>query len=201
VTDSLCGECGDHFRATTRGLENLGADVRLDNRLVRGLDYYTKTAYEILSGDLGAQNAVCGGGRYDNLAESVGGPHVPGVGFASGIERIVLTMEAQGAYMGKEPSTDVFVVAAGQDTEYEAAKVAHELRANGISSDMDFMGRSMKSQMKQASQAGVDFVCVIGTDEISSGTVTAKKMKDGHQESTPRGEIAEKIRKWKGELE
>ena len=197
VIESLCDECGEHFKAVTRGLENLGASVRVDNRLVRGLDYYTKTAYEILSGNLGAQNAVCGGGRYDNLAEAIGGPHMPGVGFASGIERIVMTMEAQGAYMGREPSTDVYVVTAGSGGEYEAALLAHELRAGGLSSCMDFMGRSMKAQMKGASQAGAKFVCIIGGDEIASGTVTVKDMGKGTQEAVPRGGAAEKIKLWK----
>ncbi|MDR0764022.1 MAG: histidine--tRNA ligase [Synergistaceae bacterium] len=193
VTDSLCGECGAHFRAVTRGLENLGADIRLDNRLVRGLDYYTKTAYEILSGDLGAQNAVCGGGRYDNLAESIGGPSVPGVGFASGIERIVITMEAQGAYMGREPAPRVYVVTSGQGAENEALSLAHDLRSRGVSADLDFMGRSMKSQMKIASQAGAKFVCILGEDEISSGTVAVKNMSDGTQETSPRAAALEKL--------
>jgi len=197
VIESLCGECGEHFVAVMRGLESLGASVRVDNRLVRGLDYYTKTAYEILSGDLGAQNAVCGGGRYDNLAEAIGGPHVPGVGFASGIERIVLTMEAQGAYMGREPHACVYVVTTGPGCECDAGMLAHELRAGGLSADMDFMGRSMKAQMKAASQAGAKFVCIIGGEEIASGTVTIKDMGTGAQETALRGDIKEKIKLWK----
>jgi histidyl-tRNA synthetase len=199
VIDSLCDECGVHFKSVMRGLERLGADVRIDNRLVRGLDYYTKTAYEILSGDLGAQNAVCGGGRYDNLAEAIGGPHVPGVGFASGVERIVITMEAQGAHMGNEPAADVFIVSTGPDGDYEAASLAHELRTKGVSADMDFMGRSMKAQMKQASQSRARFACIIGEDEMFSGTVIAKKMSDGSQEAAPRDRVAEKIKSWKEE--
>lgn len=195
VTDSLCDECGAHFKAVTRGLENLGADIKLDNRLVRGLDYYTKTAYEILSGDLGAQNAVCGGGRYDNLAESIGGPSVPGVGFASGIERIVITMEAQGAYMGREPAPSVYVVTSGQAAEGEAISLAHDLRARGVSADLDFMGRSMKAQMKTASQTGAKFVCILGEDEIASGAVTVKDMNDGTQETAPRAAVLEKLEK------
>jgi histidyl-tRNA synthetase len=197
VVESLCGECGEHFSEVRRGLESLGASVQTENRLVRGLDYYTKTAYEILSGDLGAQNAVCGGGRYDNLAEAIGGPYVPSVGFASGIERIVMTMEAQGAYMGREPSADVYVVTAEPGRECEAGVLAHELRRDGLSADMDFMGRSMKAQMKGASQAGARFVCIIGGEEITSGTVTIKEMSTGTQETAPRGGAAEKIKKWK----
>ena len=197
MIESLCEECGVHFAAVRRGLESLVASVCVDNRLVRGLDYYTKTAYEILSGDLGAQNAVCGGGRYDNLAEAIGGPHVPGVGFASGIERIVLTMEAQSAYMGREPAVDVYVVTAGPGAEYEAYTLVHELRADGLSADVDFMGRSIKSQMKTAAQAGAKFVCIIGDEEISSGTVSIKDMSDGTQDTAPRGRIKEKIKQWK----
>jgi histidyl-tRNA synthetase len=193
VTDSLCDECGAHFKAVIRGLENLGADIKLDNKLVRGLDYYTKTAYEILSGDLGAQNAVCGGGRYDNLAESIGGPHVPGVGFASGIDRIILTMEAQGAYMGRVPTLCVYIVTSGQNAENEAALLAHDLRARGVSADLDFMGRSMKAQMKTASQAGAKLACILGEDEIASGAVTVKDMSDGTQETAPRAAAVEKI--------
>jgi histidyl-tRNA synthetase len=199
VTDSLCGECGEHFRSVARGLAKLGANVRLDNKLVRGLDYYTKTAYEILSGDLGAQNAVCGGGRYDNLAEAIGGPGVPGVGFASGIERIVITMEAQGAFMGDEPKTEAFVISTAGG-EYEASLLAHELRAKGVSSDMDFTGRSIKAQMKYASQRGAEFVCIIGEDEMSSGSATVKNMADGNQETTPRDLAAAKILSWKEAL-
>ena len=199
VIESLCNECREHFTAVKCGLERLGASVQLDNRLVRGLDYYTKTAYEILSGDLGAQNAICGGGRYDNLAEAIGGPSVPGVGFASGIERIVMTMKAQGAYMGREPSIDVYVVTVGPGGEFEAAMLAHELRAGGMSVDMDFMGHSMKTQMKGASQAGVKFACIIGDEEIDSGTLTIKDMETGIQETVPRGDAAEKIKLWKEE--
>jgi histidyl-tRNA synthetase len=199
VIDSLCGECGEHFRSVTLGLAKLGANVRLDSKLVRGLDYYTKTAYEILSGDLGAQNAVCGGGRYDNLAEAIGGPGVPGVGFASGIERIVITMEAQGAFMGDEPGTEAFVISTAGG-EYEASLLAHELRAKGVSSDMDFTGRSIKAQMKYASQRGAKFVCIIGEDEMSSGSVTVKNMADGNQETAQRELASAKILSWKEAL-
>jgi histidyl-tRNA synthetase len=199
MTGSLCGECGEHFRTVTRGLEKLGANVTLDNRLVRGLDYYTKTAYEILSGDLGAQNAVCGGGRYDNLAEAIGGPGVPGVGFASGIERIVITMEAQGAFTGDEPGTEAFVISTAGGG-FEASLLTHELRAKGISSDMDFIGRSLKAQMKYASQRGAKFVCIIGEDEISSGSVTVKNMENGLQETAPRDLASDKILSWKEAL-
>jgi len=200
VIDSLCDECGVHFKSVMRGLERLGADVRIDNRLVRGLDYYTKTAYEILSGDLGAQNAVCGGGRYDNLAEAIGGPHVPGVGFASGVERIVITMEAQGANMGHEPETDVCIVTASDDAIMEACALAHELRMSGLAVGSDYTGRGMKAQMKQAASAGARFVCILGGDEIASGVVGVKNMKNGEQVSVPRSGTAAKIALWREEM-
>jgi histidyl-tRNA synthetase len=198
VVDSLCAECREHFDSVVFELGRIGAEVRFDHRLVRGLDYYTKTAYEILSGDLGAQNAVCGGGRYDNLAGAIGGPDAPGVGFASGIERIVITMEAQGAYMGEPPSTDVFVVSATPSARSEAALIAHELRTEGISADMDSMGRSMKAQMKCASQMGVKFACIVGDDELASGTATVKNMTSGEQESVERALLRERIKLLRG---
>ncbi|MDR1481636.1 MAG: histidine--tRNA ligase [Synergistaceae bacterium] len=189
VLDSLCDDCRVHFDTVVTGLSRIGANFRTDNRLVRGLDYYTKTAYEILAGELGAQNAVCGGGRYDNLAEAIGGPNVPGVGFASGIERIVLTMEGQGAYPGERPATDVYVIAVSSDASLEAVSLVHEIRSVGISADMDYMNRALKAQMKQASSVGAKFACIIGSDEMKSGMVGFKNMASGDQELIPRDEV------------
>jgi histidyl-tRNA synthetase len=199
ILDSLCGECRSHFEDVGHGLSKIGADVRLDKGLVRGLDYYTKTAYEILAGELGSQNAVCGGGRYDNLAEAIGGPHVPGVGFASGIERIVITLEGQGAYLGEKPQTEVYVVTASDGLTMEASALAHELRAAKLSADTDYAGRGMKAQMKHASALGAAFVCIIGEDEAASGTVSVKNMSSGEQRSFSRSEAASKLLLWKEE--
>ena len=198
MVDSLCGACREHFDAVTKGLARIGADVRLDNRLVRGLDYYTKTAYEILAGELGSQNAVCGGGRYDNLSEAIGGPHVPGVGFASGIERIVLTMEGQNAYPGDAPHTDVYAITASPEAEMEVASLVHDLRSAGLCADMDFMNRSLKAQMKTASTIGARFVCIVGEEELASGKVGIKDMTTGEQAAVSRGDavldLAEKLK-------
>ncbi len=190
ILDCLCDECRAHFDAVREGLEKIGAVTVLDKRLVRGLDYYTKTAFEIQSGDLGAQNAVCGGGRYDNLAESIGGPHVPGIGFAAGIDRVILTMEAQGCSFGEAPSTQAYVVYADQDCRLEAVKLVHELRSAGISADMDYACRSMKAQMKTASSAA-QYACIIGGNEVEKGVVTLKNLKDASQQEIERGRIAE----------
>ncbi|WP_352401739.1 histidine--tRNA ligase [Synergistes jonesii] len=193
VTDCLCDECREHYERLNRGLEKIGASVVHDKRLVRGLDYYTKTAYEIQSGDLGAQNAVCGGGRYDNLAEAIGGPHVPGVGFASGIERVVLTMEAQGCSFGEKPESKVYVVAAEPSARLDAMVLLRELRMNRISADMDYMGRSMKGQMKAAG-AAAGYACIIGTSEIEKGVVTVKNLKEGAQEELTAEQLINKLK-------
>ena len=195
VTDHLCDECGEHFARLLRGLDRIGAVVRQDKRLVRGLDYYTKTAYEILSGDLGSQNAVCGGGRYDNLAEAIGGPHVPGVGFASGIERVVLTMEAQGCGFGQKPTNMVYVVAAEQTPEVrlEAMNVMHTLRRGRISADMDYMGKSMKAQMKNAASLAC-YACIVGSAEIERGVISLKDLREGTQEELTLESLINKLR-------
>lgn len=193
VTDCLCDECREHYEQLNRGLEKIGAVVIHDNRLVRGLDYYTKTAYEIQSGDLGAQNAVCGGGRYDNLSEAIGGPHVPGVGFASGIERVILTMEAQGCTFGRKPENKVYVVAAEQSVRLEAMALMRTLRCSRISADMDYMGRSMKGQMKAAG-AAAEYACILGTSEIEKGVVTVKNLKDGTQEELTAEQLVNKLK-------
>ncbi len=182
IFESLCDECGDHFKAVTDGLDSLGVTYHIDKRLVRGLDYYTKTAFEVQSGDLGAQNAVCGGGRYDNLAESIGGTHVPGVGFAAGLDRIILTMEQQNCSFGKEPSPSVYVVCTDDEAKPAAVDLLYRLRREGISADMDYMGRGMKAQIKSAVNGGSSFACIIGGNEISRGVVTLKDLGKSLQE-------------------
>jgi len=181
----LCPECKEHFEGLKAGLDALGLHYSIDNRLVRGLDYYTKTASEVLSGELGAQNAVCGGGRYDNLAEAIGGKHTPGVGFAAGLERIVLTMEQQGCSFGKEPALEVFVVAVGDIERKEALKLMHEFRKAGISADMDFNGKSFRAQLKVANQMGAPIVCILGEEELKAGKVSIKDMETGQQVEVP----------------
>lgn len=197
MMDSLCLECRNHIDRVMEGLSRIGADFRVDHRLVRGLDYYTKTAFEILAGELGSQNAICGGGRYDNLAESIGGPHVPGVGFASGIERVVITLEGQGVCLGKEPSVDVYVVTASSEASCEVASLTHELRASGVSADMDYAGRGLKAQMKLASSIGAGCVCIIGPEELDAGTVGIKNMQSGEQIALPREEVVSKVIEWR----
>ena len=192
----LCEECSEHFEMVKKGLEMIGASFRIDNRLVRGLDYYTKTAYEVLSGDLGAQNAVCGGGRYDNLAESIGGPHTPGVGFATGVERIVLTMEQQGCSFGEAPNIDVFVISADGSSRKEAVTALYDIRRAGISADIDYTGRSFKAQFKAAGSSGAVFACILGPEEVASGQVTLKDLRTAEQKSVRRAELTDFLKTW-----
>lgn len=181
VYDTLCSECRDHFDTVKSGLDGIGAVYRLDKRLVRGLDYYTKTAYEVLSGALGSQNAVCGGGRYDNLAEAIGGPRVPGVGFAAGVDRILMVMEQQRCSFGIEPSLDVYGVALDDISRKSVLRLMDLLRRSGISADMDYGNRSMKAQMKTASSRKARFACILGENELVRDTVTVKELDTGEQ--------------------
>lgn len=193
IMESLCTECDEHFVKLNKGLEKIGAVVKHDKRLVRGLDYYTKTAFEILSGDLGSQNAVCGGGRYDNLAEAIGGTHVPSVGFAAGIERVVLTMEAQGCSFGEEPSSKVYVVAAEESTRLNAVELLQKLRKSGISADMDYMNRSLRSQMKSAGNIS-KYACIIGSEEVKKGIITVRDLSKGEQEELTVEQLINKLK-------
>ncbi len=199
VYEHLCGECAKHFEEVKAGLTRLGFAYRLNKRLVRGLDYYTKTAYEILSGDLGAQNAVCGGGRYDNLSESIGGPHLTGVGFAAGIDRIILVMEQQEASFGKKPQGEVCVVAQDDVARGAAQILTHRLRMEGISVEQDAgdstrWDRSFKAQMKSAGNSGVKWVCILGAEELANETVALKNMETGEQVVVPQADVAKRIR-------
>jgi histidyl-tRNA synthetase len=209
VYEHLCEECASHFEEVKAGLTRLGFTYRLDKKLVRGLDYYTKTAYEILSGDLGAQNAVCGGGRYDNLSESIGGPHLPGVGFAAGFDRVVLVMEQQGASFGNHPKPVAYVVAqddggACPEARHAAQVLTHKLRMEGIAAEQDagdsvkWEGRSFKAQMKSASSAGAAYACILGPEELAKKSVAVKNMETGEQTVVPLDDVAKHIRKLGG---
>ena len=179
IYDSLCDECREHFAEVRAGLERLGFAYKLNKRLVRGLDYYTKTAYEILSGDLGAQNAVAGGGRYDNLSSAIGGGKIPGVGFACGLDRIMLVMEEQGCTFGKAPEVLVYSVALDDSSRPAVQVLTHELRKNNIAAACDTSGRSFKAQMKSASAC--KFACIIGPDELARNSASIKNLQDGSQ--------------------
>jgi histidyl-tRNA synthetase len=176
ITDRLSPEAAERFARVQDGLSALGIEFNVEPRLVRGLDYYTHTTFEFVSGALdAAQSTIGGGGRYDGLIESLGGPSTPGIGFGSGIERVLLTCDAEGVFPATSGAIDVFVV----DTTGGAAArdLTIELRRAGFSAERAFDGRSMKSQMKSADKSGASFVCIIGDDEAANGTVIIRDLR------------------------
>jgi histidyl-tRNA synthetase len=181
MREYLCDECAEHFQTLLGYLDSLGRPYTLSPRLVRGLDYYTKTVFEVWAEGIGAQNAVCGGGRYDGLAEVLGGPPTPGVGFASGLERIVLTMKHQGIEVPTLPSPQVLIAHMNQQTKLMGLKLAGDLRAAGIGALISFGDRSLKAQLRQADRQGVAYTLIIGEREAEAGQITVRDMAKGEQ--------------------
>lgn len=194
ITDCLCEECADHFAKLKELLTSAGISFTHDPRLVRGLDYYTKTAFEIKYPPLGAQSAVAGGGRYDGLIEEMGGNPTPAVGFATGLERLLLALESQNLLPEKSRSVDAYIVALGEAAQAEGFKLLNGLRQQGLSAAMDFAGRSMKAQMKQANKLGAKYSVILGEDEIAEGVVMLRSMEDSSQAKVPMAQVAEKIK-------
>ena len=190
ITDHLCAGCAGHFATVRELLENLEVDYTLEPRLVRGLDYYTRTAFEFVAEGLGAQDAVGGGGRYDGLAESLGGDPLPGIGFALGVDRIVLARDGHDV----ERRVSVYVVAAGDEAARAGLRLATQLRRAGIGADLDLAGRSMKGQMKQASASGAAWAAILGERELASGTVTLKDLSTSEQQEVDIDRVAELVR-------
>lgn len=181
MTECLCDDCRQHFEELKQLLTVVGVEFQQNPRLVRGLDYYTKTAFEIQYQPLGAQSAVCGGGRYDGLVAECGGADTPGIGFAIGIERVLLALEKQGLLFETDNNLDVFVVVLGKAAQPMAFRLLYELRKRGIKADMDFMNRSLKAQMKLANRWSTKMVAIVGEDEASQGKVIVKNMTTGEQ--------------------
>ena len=193
ITDCLCDECREHFEKVQSFLRDAGVDFELDPRLVRGLDYYTKTAFEIKYAPLGAQSAVAGGGRYDGLIEEMGGNPTPAVGFATGLERVLLALEKQGLLPNAKKQTDAFVVALGEAAQKPAFRLLQQLRGAGLTALMDYAGRSMKAQMKQAGKAGARFALILGEDEIKENAVMLKDMEKSQQQKVSLDEVIDQI--------
>ncbi|MDD2422002.1 MAG: histidine--tRNA ligase [Heliobacteriaceae bacterium] len=186
TVDHLCPACAEHFAAVRELLEAAGVAYTVDPGLVRGLDYYTRTAFEIISRDIGAQASVGGGGRYDHLVETLGGPPVPGIGFGLGLERLVLVMENRGLLaVTAEPARDVFVAMAGDGTGPVAFGLVQALRARGIVVETDCLARSLKAQMKTADRFQAPVVVIIGEAELARGVVTVRLMQTGEQQEVP----------------
>ena len=188
--DYLCDECREHFETVKQLLEAFSLVYQVSHRLVRGLDYYTRTTFEILGHGIGAQNALLGGGRYDGLVKQLGGPDRAGIGFAAGLERLVLAMPESPA---AAVTLDAFVVAIGDDARTPARVLTRDLRHAGCSASVDHEARSPRAQMKRADRSGASFVLIVGEDELRRNEVTVKNMATGEQETIPRGSVVERL--------
>lgn len=184
--DYLCEACRAHFGAVEEYLSLYGIPYRVSHRLVRGLDYYTRTTFEILAGNIGAQSAILGGGRYDGLVKQLGGPDRVGIGFAAGVERLVLAMPPDAGSVARAP---LFVAALGDAARRPALALLRELRQEGFEAHMEYEGRSVKSQMKRADRLGAALALILGDDELAAGVVAVKDMKTGEQARVARAGV------------
>lgn len=191
--DYLCDACREHFTAVQAHLSTCGIPFQVSHRLVRGLDYYTRTTFEILGEGLGAQNALLGGGRYDGLVKELGGPDVVGIGFAAGIERLVLALPEGAA--GPSAPPVVFVASHGAAAREVALELVRDLRQANVAAQMDLESRSLKSQMKRADRLDAPIVLILGEDEVTNGTVTVRNMRSSEQHVVPRSDVIDRLRR------
>lgn len=187
--DHLCANCAEHYAQVKRYLDAAGVAYVEDPTLVRGLDYYTRTVFEVEVPDAGV-GSIGGGGRYDGLVELEGGKPTPGVGFAVGFERIVLALEAQGVDLGADAEAPVYVANAGADLRHEVFVLAHELRAAGVRTECDYQGKSLKAQFKQADKLGASHIVIIGGDELAAGKVKLRNMETHEEQLLDRASAA-----------
>ncbi len=181
VTDYLCEECENHFASTKSYLDAMGISYKVNPTIVRGLDYYTKTVFEFVSTEIGAQGTICGGGRYDGLVDEVGGPKTPALGFAMGLERLMLLLKAQNVPFPEEKKCDLYIASMGENANVKAAQIATDLRQEGFTVLYDIVGRSVKAQMKFANKVGAMFTAVIGDSELQEGKAKLKNMENGEE--------------------
>jgi len=193
ITDYLCQECKQHFKEVKLYLDDLKIKYYVEPRLVRGLDYYTKTSFEIVSGELGAQNAIGGGGRYDDLVEELGGKPTPAVGFAAGIERMIIVMNQQKIEWPENKGLDVFITKVSEINTAIAFKLLQKIRNAGLSADMDYSAKSLKSQMRLANKVGVKYTVIIGEEELSKDMITLRNMKTKEQKEVKIDNLISKL--------
>ena len=193
ILDYLCDACRDHWHSVLRGAEEIGMAYRIDPALVRGLDYYTRTVFEFQTEYAGAQSAVGGGGRYDGLAAAIGAPSTAGIGFGSGIERVILTMRDAGIEVPSPPGARVYIAHFGTGAADMAIRVATKLRAAGEPVLVGFGNRSLKAQMKAANASGASFAVLIGDDEVAAGSVTVRHLSSGGQGTVPEWELGARL--------
>lgn len=193
--DYLCNECKAHWEGLQANLAALGVDYVIDTRIVRGLDYYTKTVFEVLHPKLGAQSTLWGGGRYDGLIEAVGGKPTPGVGFGMGMDRVLMVLEETGLLEAfqERPRLDAFIATMGDSVRPDALKLLYELRRAGVAADIDYLGRSLKAQMKYAGKQNARYVVILGEDEVKNGVAGLKNMDAGTQDSVPLADLVKAL--------
>ncbi len=189
ILDYLCPDCKAHFDSVQSYLKALGVEFEINPDIVRGLDYYTRTVFEFVSTSIGAQGTVCGGGRYDGLIAELGGGSVPAIGFAAGLERLLLLMENTEVKVPEACVPDIYIAGMDGETRLKAFEIVNLLRLNGITAECDHMQRSVKSQLKYADKTGAKFVAVIGGDELSKGAASVKRMSDGTSEEVAFADI------------
>lgn len=187
----LCTECAEHFQALQRCLEAVGVRYTLNPAMVRGLDYYTKTVFEITWSGLGAQTAICGGGRYDGLVEECGGPPTPGVGFAMGLDRLLLALEQSGVTLPTASKPAVYITTVSKDDNQEAFTLLTTLRRAGISADKDYRQASLRAQLKAANRSGCHFAIIVGGEELERGAVAVRNMISGEQKEVKQEQLIE----------
>ncbi|MBQ5927135.1 MAG: histidine--tRNA ligase [Clostridia bacterium] len=185
ITDNLCEECSAHFEKLKSYLTLAGIEYEINPKIVRGLDYYTRTVFEFVSTEIGAQGTVCGGGRYDGLIEELGGNPTPAVGFAAGIERLLMVMEANGSSIPESKKPTAYVAGMDEASRQKAFEITAKLRQNGVFAETDHMEKSVKAQFKYADKIGAKFVAVIGSNELEQGIMNVKNMQTGEAESVP----------------
>jgi len=195
LLDNLCGQCSRHFEGLKDRLENLGIKYNVDKNIVRGLDYYTRTVFEFVSNNVGTQGTICGGGRYDGLVEMCGGPSVPGVGFAMGIERLLLEIESQGIKIPEPDRVDIFLATIGSEADRYAERLVYKLRSHGINAEKDLMNRSLKAQMKYADKLGAIYTVVLGDEEVENNKAVLKNMRTGEQKDVSLDSIPDRLKK------
>ena len=183
IIEHLCQECSEHFNLLQTYLNRLGIDFVVDPGIVRGLDYYTKTAFEIISNEIGAQGTICGGGRYDGLIEEIGGPSSPGIGFGMGIERLLLSIENQGIKIKEPKKFDLYIATIGNEADQMAFEIIYRLRRHDIKVEKDYMDRSLKAQLKYANKIEAKYVLILGEEEVIKGIGILKDMETGEQKN------------------
>lgn len=181
ILDCLCEECSDHFEKLKFYLDNLDIKYTVDPKIVRGLDYYTKTVFEFVTTDIGAQGTICGGGRYDGLIEQMGGQKTPALGFAMGLERLILTMENQGISFAEDMGCSLYIAPMDESAVPYSMKLAAELRSSGLWVEYDTVGRGLKAQMKYSDKLGAAFTMVLGENELNENKAKLKNMKTGEE--------------------